>query len=221
MAIIQKRNLQLVIGAKRGRWRVNQGVESADKDFAMVKPRVLSRDKEECVYCSLKIKGMHVHHSNDIHEDNRMENLVTVDDMCHSVNHIGLLGKSGAIVFMPGVSQIEISHLFRTIAVAVSFGGETGDKAKKLAALIISRFGAPIGQIFGTTNPADIGNALLALSDDDYEARSRPFRDVRVVFKPESMTNFASRCRESIYENVPPSDWGRIYEGFKSRVIKE
>lgn len=214
---LQTKKYQLMIGAKRGRWRTNRGIEPADKDFAMVKPKVLNRDNGACVYCHIKMKGMHVHHYNDIHEDNRPENLVTVDDLCHSVNHVGLLGKSGVIVYMPGISQIDISHLFRTIAVAISFGGDIGKQAQKLADFLINRLREPVGSIFGTYSPADFGNALIALSDEDYAARSTALKDVRVLFKPETLTGLAARSREAVYNNLPPDTWGRIYEDFLKR----
>lgn len=208
----QKKNRQLKLGAKRGKWRTNPGAESGDKEFAEIKPKVLDRDRCTCVYCGTSVKGMQVHHRNDNHEDNYPENLETVCEMCHAPNHLGFMGKAGVIVYLPVLSQIEVSHLFRTIAVAISYGGEIGEKAKKLATIMIDRYRIPIDQVFGTDNPADFGNALIALSDSDYESRYIALRDVRVLFKPEKLSTFATKCRESIYANLPPSLWQRIYD---------
>lgn len=215
MATLQRKTRKLLIGSKRGKWRANQGVESGDREFAMARPKVLARDGGTCVYCGIAMDKMHVHHENDNHDDNRMENLVTVDDLCHAVNHIGLLGKAGVIVYMPGVSQVDISHLCRTIVVAISCGGEIGKKAQKLAELLLSRFSEPVAKMFGSCNPADFGNALLALSDSDYTSREVPLRDVRVMFKPEPLGEYATRARDAIYKNLPPDIWGRIYEDFE------
>jgi intracellular multiplication protein IcmJ len=217
MEIVRKKPMRLMIGSKRGRWRANQGVESADRDFAMLKPKAVARDKGACVFCGVKIKGMHVHHINDNHEDNRQENFATVDDLCHAVNHVGLLGKSGSIVYMPGVSQVDISHLIRTAVVAISFGGEIGNKAQRLIDLMIERFSVPVAQIFGTSNPADFGNALIALSDDDYAARDKVLRDIRIMFKSGPLSDFAARARESAYDNLKPELWQGVFDAFMEK----
>lgn len=215
---LQKR--KLIIGAKRGKWRSNTGIESADLVFQQIRPKVLTRDEETCVYCGISLPRMHVHHVNDDHEDNRMDNLVTVDDLCHAVHHVGLLGDEGVIVYMPGLSQVDLVQLCRTIAVAISFGGEIGDKAKRLYDFLATRFSEPIREVFGSSSPADFGNALLALSDEHYAARDVPLRDVRVLFKPEALSEYAARARRAAYENLPPSSWQRVYEDFLSQEAK-
>lgn len=217
MATLQRKTRKLQIGSKRGKWRASQGVESGDREFSMVRPKVLSRDSNTCVFCGVSMDKMHVHHENDNHDDNRMENLATAEDLCHAVNHIGLLAKSGAMIYMPGVSQVDLIHLCRTIVVAISFGGEMGEKAKKLAALLVSRFSEPVAKVFGSSNPADFGNALLALSDSDYASRDVPLRDVRVMFKPDPLTEYAARARKAMYTNLPPNLWERIYNDFENR----
>lgn len=215
MTILQRKSRKLLPGSKRGKWRANQGVESGDLEFSVIRPKVIARDSNTCVYCGVSMDKMHVHHENDNHDDNRMDNLCAVEDLCHAVNHIGLLAKSGAMVYLPGFSQADMVHLCRTIVVAVSFGGEIGEKARKLAALIVSRFGEPVTKVFGSNNPADFGNALLALSDSDYASREVPLKDVRVMFKPDPLTEYAARARKAMYTNLDPSLWGRIYSDFE------
>lgn len=217
MATLQRKTRNLMIGAKRGKWRDGKSIESGDKDFQRVRPNVLARDANICVYCGITMDKMHVHHENDNHGDNRLENLVTADDLCHAVNHVGLLGKDGVIVFMPGVSQVEIVHLCRTIAVAISFGGEIGEKAKKLFRLLASTYSAPVQNVFGSAFPGDFGNAMIALSDDSYSSRDIPLRDVRVIFNPDALSGYATRARKAAYENLPPALWEHVYNDFEGK----
>jgi len=214
MAVLHKKQTLLMPGAKRGRWRSNRGTESSDRDFGMVRPKVLARDGGKCVFCGLKIDKMHVHHVNDNHEVNDMPNLVTVDELCHAVNHVGLTGKTAVMIYMPGVTQVDVNHLCRTIAVAISFGGETGEKAQKLSDMIIAKFSPPVAQSFGSSSPADFGNALIAMSDDGYVNRHIPLRDVKVFFRPECMGDFVARSRKAMYENLPTDQWGRLHDDF-------
>lgn len=203
----------LVIGAKRGRWRTESGVESADREFALEKPKVLARDQNKCVSCGVSMPGLHVHHRNDDHSDNRRANLETACDLCHAVHHVGLLGKSGAIAYL-SIPQEDLSHLFRTMAVAVQFGGDIAKKALALQALLMTRFTAPVDEMFGTHNPADFGNALLALYDDDYARRSVPLSNVRVIFDVERLGEFGARARKGVFDNNPPSLWPNIYRNY-------
>lgn len=214
MVALRKETAKLIIGAKRGRWRTKQGIESADREFREIRPKVLRRDDNTCVFCGFSMERMHVHHKNDNHEDNRLDNLVTVDDLCHAVNHVGLLGQQGVIVFMPGISQIDLVHLCRAIAVAVSFGGEMADRAQKLYQKLAS-YSKPIKDVFGSSSPSDFGNALIAISDEAYASRDIPLRDVRVIFDPNALMEYAARARKSAFESLPPDTWERIYEDFK------
>jgi hypothetical protein len=194
----------LIPGAKRGRWR-SGGIESADRDFVLIRPKALQRDSNRCQQCGMEMDGMHVHHKNDDHSVNELKNLETREDLCHAVSHVGNLGKSGAMVHLD-ISQRDLSHLYRTIAIAVNMGGEWAKKAMKIhEALMLGR--APVQTLFGTSNPGDFGNALTALTDEDYSKRRVPLEGVRVIFKPTSLTSLGTRAAKK----TPGIDmWERI-----------
>ncbi len=126
--------------------------------------------------------AMEVHHFNGDHENNGMQNLGTTDYFCHACNHIGFLGKNAVLGFLPELSLIDTNHLFRTMAVAIA----SGDEEMKQAALEIEEALRPasdvFAQVWGTKNPTDIGNAMLAMPKEAYDSRDVVMSGVRVLF---------------------------------------
>jgi intracellular multiplication protein IcmJ len=203
------------MSAKRGQWREKGGIESSidDKEFAVRRPQALSRDSGRCRFCNVRLERMHVHHKNDDHSDNALGNLMTVCPMCHSVNHIGLLGKSGVVVYFNALNQSDLSHLFRSILVVIARGGEDAELAKKLASHLFSSFSKPVEEVFGTSNPADFGNALLLLSDSSYNSRALYLKDTRVMFRVDALSKDAGDIAKAVYPKSGDDiieDWRRI-----------
>lgn len=212
----------LTISAKRGKWRDRGGIEASgdDKSFAARRPQALSRDGGKCRFCGVKLSRMHVHHKDDDHTNNDLQNLMTVDDLCHAVNHVGLLGKSGAIAYLPALSQEDISHLTRAMLVVIARGGEMAEKARAMGEYLFSGFTAPIEDVFGSSNPSDFGNALLLMGDSSYSSRSMPLRDVRVVFRLGALSKNAGDIGKSIYPKSPDdivTSWRRIADDIDDR----
>lgn len=205
----------LTISAKRGKWRDRGGIEASgdDKSFATRRPQALSRDGGRCRFCGVKLSRMHVHHKDDDHANNELQNLMTVDDLCHAVNHVGLLGKSGVIAYLPALSQEDISHLTRAMLVVIARGGKMAELAKALGEHLFLGFAGPVEDVFGSSNPSDFGNALLLMGDSSYNSRSMPLRDVRVLFRLGDLSKNTGDIGKSIYPNSPDdivASWRRI-----------
>lgn len=185
----------------------------ADDGFKLVKKKVRERDKHTCRFCGFTQKTvdyyMQVHHIDDDHHNNSMENLITACMHCHAVHHIGLWGSAdeAKIIYLPELPQFYLNHLLRNILVAKRFHAkleadvrtaERGPRGGAPAALIeraraAKSMAEQAEAIFdrlrardveaekrlGTSNPADVANALLHAPDDVYDRRGdslAPFR---------------------------------------------
>lgn len=201
----------LVLSVKRGKWRDKAGIEPADQEFQAVKHKALAKDANTCIYCGYRaLKGMEVHHRNDDHADNRIINLATTCPLCHAVNHIGFLGKSGIMVYLPEISQADISHLYRAIGIALYSQDESMREAAFAICNELESFSSEFYAQWKTHNPADIGNALMALTDPMYEVRDGPLAGSRVIFKKEALKRHVEIAEAGPYKNLPLSSWESI-----------
>lgn len=211
----------LIISVKRGRWRNKGGIESGDKEFQARRPQAISRDGGRCRFCSVKLEKMHVHHKDDDHDHNSLPNLWTADELCHAVCHVGLLGKSGSITYLPAMSQEDISHLTRAIIVVIARGGKDADDARQLARYLIAKFSEPVTSTFGSCNPAEFGNALLQLSDSSYNSRVTTMKDMRVLFNVDVLSKSAGSIAKVLYPKSQDDivgDWQRIAEDIDAKA---
>jgi len=207
--------MPLIISAKRGKWRDKGGIESADGEFAARRPQIIKRDDGRCLFCKVKLENMHVHHKDDDHSNNKPNNLMTTDELCHAVNHVGLLGKAGKIAYLPVIAQEDISHLTRAILVAIARGGKDAEDARELARYMMETFAEPVFATFGTDNPAEFGNALLQLPDSSYNGRTSTMKDMRVLFDVAALSKNAGAIAKALYPKIQDDiigDWRRIVE---------
>lgn len=206
--------MDITLSVKRGLWRDGDSdAESSDKEFSIIRPRVLERDTYTCRFCLWKAeKWQDVHHLNDNHSDNRMENLVTVCRICHACFHIGLAGdngKGGQIIFLPEVSQVELNSFMRAMLVVdrIGTGQERADVDRMRKALLERT--APVFDQWGTSNPTDFANHLMRLSQERYDAREALLRPLRLALLPlspmlgEKAISYWAKC----YEKIPPKLW--------------
>ncbi len=200
--------LTLTLSVKTKNWRQND-MESGEKnaEFQIVKPKVRERDNNSCKHCGFRLpKGgyyMQVHHLNDDHGDQSLQNLVTTCMHCHAPHHIGLWGmdrgkgKEASIIYLPEISQADLSHMCRTILVARRYAEkieadpkELDDKKrsarqmKEAADALFDRYRAREAEAesrLGSSDPLDLANALLQLNDSDYERRKEALAPYRLL----------------------------------------
>jgi len=204
----------LVLSCKVKNWRMDDAAsEEADAGFQQVKKKVRERDRHTCKFCGFRQQKadyyMQVHHLDDDHHNNSMDNLITACMHCHAVQHIGLWGSAGeaVLIYLPEWPQYYLNHVCRAILVAKRFHAKleadvkTADRGVRGAApaALIDRANSARSmseraeaifarlrsreteaeKILGTSNPADVANALLHAPDEVYDRRSdslAPFR---------------------------------------------
>lgn len=193
--------LPLRLSVKVKNWRMNDSdFADADAEFARVRQKALERDDYTCRFCGFMAKAwQEVHHFNDDHADNSLDNLVTTCAYCHMCQHIGLAGSNNeaTLIYLPHISQADLHHIVRTAQVAEAYQDEVkaDGKAKQDAQRNAREAGdvgrAAMGVLKGrqelakakllTCDPAEIGNVLKMLPDDAYERRDDILAGIRLL----------------------------------------
>jgi intracellular multiplication protein IcmJ len=198
---MQKPPLPLRLSVKCLNWRMNDAdAADADAEFKRVRKSALERDQHSCRFCGFKsLHWQEVHHSNDDHADNRLDNLITTCPFCHMCQHIGLAGsnKEAVLIYLPQISQADLHHIVRTALIAeraldvirsdqrsapplIRQHREAADVAKAVLAALRSRSEGAEKRIL-TSDPAEIANVLKMLPDDAYARRDDALAGIRLL----------------------------------------
>lgn len=205
--------MEIVLSVKRDKWRsADEYAESADKDFAAIRQRVIERDRGTCQFCGWSAdKFQDVHHVNDNHQDNGMENLVVACKLCHACHHIGLAGQNDSawLIYLPEVSQTELNRLVMAIFVVRKIGNAT---EKALAESYWDRLmerTKPVIEQWGTASAVDFANKLLELPQENYDSREGAMMPLRLLVGSCSkmVGDKATTYWASLFEKLPTKIW--------------
>lgn len=206
--------LPLQLSVKRRTWRKDdQGIESADREFREKRPGILERDRNTCRYCGFKSGKTEVHHLNDDHTDNRDDNLVTADPLCHGCNHIGQVGAQshGVLAYVPGLSQIDLNHLQRTIFMMMEMGTEEQKREAQDLLMLLAAKRHDFEAAWGTSKPREIATALAQVDPETFSQRGTFFANVALIYNPARFKGYTAAWADEAYRALPPSSWGLIH----------
>ena len=179
-----------VLSVKRKQWRMEQSEHDrneADAVFQEVRKKVLDRDGRRCWFCGFTSTAhQEVHHLDDDHTNNRLDNLVTICNIDHLCFHLGLAAMRGAIFLavIPELTQAEITNLMRIYHCAVATGNEdVQSRLKGLYAIFESRSVDIFKRVFETdfSNGHEIAVALSRLDDAAFAMRHKTMNGLRVI----------------------------------------
>jgi intracellular multiplication protein IcmJ len=210
--------LHLVLSVKRSKWRAHdRHAEPANSAYREIRPKVLEAQGYRCQFCGFTAKDTQIHHLDDDHANNKCENLVTADPLCHAGPHIGLVGckNGGVLAAVGGVSQENLNHLLRTIYIVLETGTEE-EKARAERLLVhLTDLKSEVAQVLGTYRPIDLADAMLGMTDEEFENREHLLGGVRLVLKPEFLrppsqpVDYIKRW-VPLYQALPIASWERI-----------
>ncbi len=184
--------------------------DDADADFAGVRQRVAKHYRYTCAYCGMKTLpqqssqangGMRpghfqVHHKDDDHHNNSLDNLVLVCPFCHNVFHCGNAGKreAGSIIWAPWIKQEDLNLACHILFILMTFGpndeetkkrgAEFAEKAEHISLEARNRYqqlqllGSEVEKKLGKglSNASVLGEALMIFASESpklYEHRSK------------------------------------------------
>lgn len=116
-----ERMIDLALSVKPGAFREEDpDHDKADRAFQSVRLLAYERDQGVCQGCGLQTQAQsgrtgyfEIHHRDNDHHHNDLENLVTVCPFCHGVFHFGLVHVQGRGYFVParGLTQRAVHRL--------------------------------------------------------------------------------------------------------------
>lgn len=213
----------IVLSIKRGRFRQDDiEAEPADAAFKEARGAAISRDKSTCQYCDFKADlWQDVHHKNDDHHHNELENLITTCKFCHACYHIGLAGMNGggSLIYLPEIGQTELNRLVRIMYITGKTGSdEWRDRAKNLWLFLLSREKV-VKDTLGSAEATPLANALAGASQRDFEDRANRLDGLRFLIKQKSPMlalpkggTVIDYWVSKVYNKVPESTWMDIAE---------
>lgn len=198
--------------------RHDSGAAAADAEFAAVREEVLRKHGWACVDCGWKSQAsgaLQVHHLNDDHSDNSLENLVPKCAADHAYHHIGCdapspgghqgLASQMRIAYAPWIRARDMNLLQMALAAAWN-DPRLGSAAKAIYALLMTATRV-VHDGVGTHHAKDFAAALEQMSQEQYEQRR--VDDFRIVFHPDLLQTWAKRWKED-YPLLPPSGWSTV-----------
>lgn len=233
---MEKPKLSLVLSVKAKNWRQTDHLaDKADEDFVKVRLRALQRDNYTCQGCGFKSsKYQEVHHLDDDHHNNSLTNLATVCSFCHNCQHIGFAGmnKEAVLIYLPEFTQAEVNHTVRIKLVAERFFQLSKDdihaaNVKQRLARQVYDAASSVFQAMeerqdeararlDTSDPAELGDALLQLDDVVYAKRTDFLAGIRLLPLGKRTVNGEDQMRKMVdtwmentgaFYGLLPSTW--------------
>ncbi len=203
-----------VLSVKRKLWRMEESEHArndADAVFREVRQKALQRDGYRCWFCGFASSShQEVHHRDDDHTNNRLDNLVTVCNIDHLCFHLGLAAMRGAIFLavVPELTQPEITNLMRVYHGMMNIGNEeTRARLRGLYAIFESRSVDVFKRVFEAdfSNGHEIAVALSKLDDAAFAMRHKTLDGLRVIpteaaFRPEQLAGYTGKTHAQYFD---------------------
>lgn len=231
---------ELLLSASRKSWKMSSahGTEydkNYKKKYKAIWDSVFARDKNKCYYCDfVSNKHQEIHHLNDDHEDNSLDNLVTVCPLCHQSYHLDTASTTngGKIIWLPEFSQQELNYLCRAIFLAIEEADEAEAEGRevegfaKIARMLETSLAERtliVDQHFYMTasDPAIFANALINMDDEKYDRRGQYIKSFKLLHLRTRFPVQTKYWKRNTFKNVPVSTWSNIIIKKAEKLIGE
>ncbi len=220
---------ELILTASRKSWKMSSTHGTRfDRDYnrkhKTVWNNVWKRDSYSCYFCNFKSKDhQEIHHLNDDHDDNSIDNLVTVCPLCHQTFHLDTASTTngGKIIWLPEFSQQELNYLSRAIFIAIDEAEKAEEENRepigftKIARMLentLTERTLVVDQHFqsGASEPAIFANALINMSEDQYEKRINNLRSFKLLNLRSRFPIQTKYWKENIFQQLPIETWEKL-----------
>lgn len=224
----------LILSANKKSWKMSSthGTEFAReyKDskgnsgkFKDVWDSVWQRDNYKCYFCNFESKRhQEIHHLNSDHEDNSLDNLVTICSLCHQNFHLDTVSTTngGKIIWLPELNQQELNYLSRAIFIAAD---EAEDKSETIPYLKISptlensllERSLIVEQHFqsGASEPVNFANALINLTEEQYNNRGQFLKSFKLLNLRSRFPIQTRYWKNNTFKDLPVESWSKLITG--------
>lgn len=219
---------KIVLSVKRSQFRCDDPTsDEADAEFKKVRPEIIERDTGTCQFCDFKApKYQEVHHLNDVHSDNRPENLITACCLCHAAHHVGLSGtlQRGCLIYLDpalGITQADLNQLVRALWI-----GEVS-KSPEISMACVSmlsrlhKANVPARRRIGSSDLSVLSDFLLALDDDKYANRENHLDGIYFLPFAEYYKAHIQYWMKEVFHQFKPGTWVEQTEKKVARWSKD
>lgn len=196
-----------------------------------LKSKVIARDDNTCRYCGFKArKYQEVVYIGQKDEPEKEDHYATACIFCHQCYHLEKIDRmqSGAVIWLPEISQPLLHHVCRAIYVARISRGPMADAARDAMEALLSRKEAAVHRL-GTDSPRILSTVLQDfLEVNEYKLRLNKLKgfrilplDRRIIKEGELEFNqFPQvlaywRSKEGPFGDLPPRKWVELFYQIK------
>jgi intracellular multiplication protein IcmJ len=179
---------EIKLSVKRSMFRSDDPEKDmADSEFKKIRPDVLKRDNHECQFCGFRAeKYQEVHHLDDDHSNNSMENLVTTCALCHANHHLGFSGikNRGTLIYLNpdwGMSQAAINNITRLLWVSEDSDNAEVDLLCSDVMARLERCAFDAKKVLGTNEISILADYYLKMDNVKYQKRMDVMKGVYVL----------------------------------------
>ena len=187
-------------------------VEPVWADLGELRSEVLRTQDFRCSFCDFRSTSNEINCLNGNHRDLSRENLKVACPSCNRWQHLDDLAGEGAhIAYLPDVAQRDLSHLYRTIVVAL--GSDDAELRRDAKALLnwMASHNQYVQDAWGTSSAAAFGTALRRLEADDEVKRALALDGLAMVMAPGHFDSWAPLWRSETLQNFPTADWASVH----------
>lgn len=159
------------------------------KGFQDAAPKVWARDHYRCQFCGFQSKRyQEIINVDGNYRNNAASNLATACTLCAHGLFLGAQGLGHHIIFMPDISQTQISHITRVLFCAMESKSQFTETAKVLYRNM-RKYTEPVEEIFGKeTSQAEVfGQSLLDTFNIDADNYYKVMQKIRLLPNPKTM----------------------------------
>ncbi len=222
--------ISLSIGIKKGIARIHDpDAEAKNMEYVSARAEVLRRDKWTCQGCGFVSKGnlkkepntlefsgfLEVHHLDNNHGNNSAGNLATVCPFCHEIFHAGIAGRLDRCIpiVLPEFSHAVLNRWCHVLFSVIERAQNSSDVvyAKRLYKELEDR-----NQLLPVSlqSQESLGNALAALSMDEYKQRERYLAGIRLLPRRDAFSRYVQYYNETSWADIG-KDWSK----YKSAIV--
>lgn len=197
----------LVLQANIDGWRAFTA-RRRDKSFQDIAPKIWARDHYRCQYCGYQNKHMQeVVNVDGDYRNNTPKNLTTACTLCAHCLFLGAQDLGHHVILLPNLSQVEISHLCRTLFCTMESQTPYAETAQAIYRNL-RKFTSPIEKIFGpeSSDMAVFGQSLKDTYQIDPQKYYEVMSSLRLLPNPKSLSKQIEYWSQSIIPQLTAGD---------------
>ncbi|WP_150113898.1 type IVB secretion system protein IcmJDotN [Leptospirillum ferriphilum] len=214
-----------VIGVKRSLFRLHDPFrEEADEAFRRIRQSALARDHFTCQFCGMQTSRsekrpsgyFEVHHLNNDHRENRLENLATVCPFCHQVFHAGMAARGpepGVAIFFPWLDQWKLNRLCHVLFVLMEIAPDPSHKTEAERVYhLLQDAATDLKGFFGedAKKLSSFSKAIAELPENLYDKRAEALSSVRILPIRDVFEDAVRYWAERMNASIPVGSWSQI-----------